>query len=305
MEPYSDAIVEIRSLSNKLTIGEQKEFDLYCSIPNNILPSKHWIKTEFYDYYISLRNGLPILYILPKQLGIIHCSFLLQLRQPVKTDTGSSRFFEINYNFFVEKSTIVFLNFNMSEYVLSYDSRTLGIKTLIDNNNNFIAGHTYRITDSDTDEEVLIGEIIVPEKLNKGKSEAILKLYNYHERNTGYLYIKDSDESLFITNFTVRSETTIQNIFIQRSDGVWRLENFVFPGETVRIRLEGTSLMGEPILFDGGALAILDTIISDDRKLIYTLSIPKNVYVKKQEILRNRVSTGRFIEVLESHTKRI
>lgn len=305
LDPYSDALVELRTQSDKLIIGEQKEFELFCSIPNNILPSKHWEETDKYDYYVSLRNDIPTLSVLPKKLGSLSGSFDIQLRQPVRVNGTAMRNVSVHHNFTVERSNIVFLNFDMSEYVLTADSRTSGIKTLIDNNIEFKPGYTYRITSSDKKEdEVLIGEVVVPKKINRGKAEAVLKLYNYHDRKSGYLYIKDVDDAAFITNFTVRPETSVQNVFIQRSDGIWRLDNIVYPGETVRVKLEGTSLMGEPIVFDGGAQATLDTLLSDDSKLIYSVYIPKDVFAKKQEILKNKIPSGRFLEVNEVQVPR-
>lgn len=300
LDPFSDATVELRLQSDRLYIGEQKEFELFCSIPNNILPSKHWEETELYDYYISLRNGIPTLSVLPKKLGVLNCTFDIQLRQPVRVNGIAQRTVSVRRAFSVEKSNIVFLNFDMSEYVLTPEARTNGIKTLIDNNIEFKPGYTYRITNSDKkDGEVLIGEVSVPKKINRGKSEAILKLYNYHDRKSGYLYIKDVDDAVFITNFTVRPETSVQNVFIQRSDGIWRLDNIVYPGETVRVKLEGTSLLGEPIVFDGGIKATLDSLLSDDSKLIFSVNVPKDVFAKKQEILKNKVPSGRFLEINE------
>jgi hypothetical protein len=304
LHPYSDAVVEMRTVTDKLIIGEQKELELFCSIPNNILPSKRWEETPNYDYYISIRAGIPFLSILPKKLGPLPCSFDIHLRQPVRIQDSSARIITLQALFTVEKSSIVFINFDMSEYVLTNDARTIGVKTLIDNNIQLEQGRTYRITDSEQKEEVLIGEVFVPKKINRGKAEAILKLYNYHDRKSGYLYIKDVDETKFITNFTVRPETSIQNVYVQRTDGIWRLDNIVYPGEKLRIKLEGTSLLGEPIIFDGGAKANLDTLLSDDSKLVYNVYIPKDVFAKKQEIMQAKIPSGRFLEVVENQTPR-
>lgn len=305
LDPYSDALVELRTQSDKLIIGEQKEFELFCSIPNNILPSMHWEENDKYDYYVSIRNSVPVLSVLPKKLGALIGNFDVQLRQPVRVNGSAQRTVTVSHSFAVERSNIVFLNFDMSEYVLTPESRTVGIKTLIDNNIDLKPGYTYRIASTDQKEdEVLIGEVVIPKKINRGKAEAILKLYNYHDRKSGYLYIKDGDDATFITNFTVRPETSVQNIFIQRNDGIWRLDDIVYPGETVRVKLEGTSLMGEPILFDGGAHATLDSVLSDDSKLIFSVNIPKDVFAKKQDILMNKIPSGRFLEVNEVQTPR-
>jgi len=300
LNPYSEDILQIRPSTDKLIIGEQKDFLIYSSIPNNVLPSRQWVENQRYDYYVSIKNNMPVVSVLPKVLGAIESELNIDLRQPVMgPDSSIGRRYTVDVHFVVEKSNLVFLKLENPEYVLTSLARTEGVRTLIDNNVLLKSGHTYRITNAEEGDEVLVGELVIPKKINRNKAEAVLKLYNYHQKISGYLYIKDVDEPVFVTNFTVRPETDVHNIYIKRADGVWRNENVVFPGEILWVKLEGTSLLGEPIFFESDIDAELDSLVSDDNQLVFHVRIPKAIQSKKVEVLKSKTQIGKFLEVHE------
>jgi hypothetical protein len=304
IEPYTQAFVEFRPGPVRLAIGEQKEFALHSSMPNNIFPSRRWEEGVNYDYFISVRNGQAYLSLLPKVLGLSDAEFVINLRSPIEIGGNKERQLSFSHTFMVEKSNLVFLNFENPDFILDHISKTEGIKCLVDNNARLKEGHTYRITDSETEEGVLIAELYIHKKLGRDRTEGRLRLFNYHQRSGGYLYIKDVENAVFITNFTVRPQTDVRNVFTMRSDGIWRAENTVSPGERLQVKLEGSSLMGEKIHFSSGISASLDSLISDDSHLVFNIEVPIGVSTKKIEIYKQATATGRFLEVTEHQLPR-
>ena len=71
---------------------------------------------------------------------------------------------------------------------------------------------------------------------------ATLRTYAYHQKSKGYLYLKQNDKALFVTNFDITPRTQIESIYIQRPGKNWEKTQKIYPGEKINIRLEGQGL---------------------------------------------------------------
>lgn len=70
----------------------------------------------------------------------------------------------------------------------------------------------YRIEQQEDAGGSLIAEIFTRRILANDRVLCWLRTYNYHKQSEGYLYIKDGDKALFISNFNITPKTRIDDI---------------------------------------------------------------------------------------------
>ncbi|MEJ5265868.1 MAG: hypothetical protein WHT29_11180 [Bacteroidales bacterium] len=304
--PYTTTVLKTYLSEYELFVGEEKVFELFSNMPENIKFPIGWVTGQDFDYRVVMAGGSIRLHVIPKTLG--KKSFTLQLStfRPDVTDEHA-----VNYvlsplvlNFTVKSGRLAFLNLDRQELTFDDVSRREGIEVQIDNHRLLQLKKTYRIEDQEQPGGALIGELYTRQSLNNEKVLCRLRLYNLHRPTDGYLYIKDGDEAKFITNFGISPKTAIQSIKILRNGVDWKESNVVYPNEMVNIRLEGVGMQKANFKFEEIEWMVKDSIVQSDNAVEYRIKIPKNISKKKIYIYNHGENTGSFLQVKEYQSPR-
>jgi hypothetical protein len=145
----------------------------------------------------------------------------------------------------------------------------------------------------------LIAELYTKTRLNNDKVLADLRVYAFHRKSDGYLYIKDGDEAKFVTNVDITPKTSISTIEIQREGKPWVVSNKVYPGERLSVRLKGEGLHKSSISFQGISDLSYDSLVRNENLLLFELQVPNDVNTRSIEIFNYNQSTGQSLAVSE------
>lgn len=299
--PYTTTVITAYLPDNEIFIGEEKVFELFSNLPENIKFPVGWVSNQDFDYRVEQTGGSVRLHLIPKMLGRKVFTLQLSTLRPDLIDdrTVSYTLPPLVMNFTVKSGRLAFLTLDRQELTFDEVSRREGIEVQIDNNRLLQLNKTYRIEDQEKPGGALIGELYTRQSLNNEKVLCRLRLYNLHRPTEGYLYIKDGDEAKFITNFGISPKTTIQTIKILRNGVDWKESNVVYPGELVNIRLEGVGMQKANFKFEEIEWALKDSIVQSDNAVEYRIQIPKNISKKKIFIYNKGENTGSFLQVRE------
>ena len=269
--------------------GEEKRFEITSNYPENIVVSNRWKKTEQYDYRITRKNGKVFLNVLPNRLGTVPIHIPIRLKKPFLNTLGKLSYSlpPIDYNLKVKKARLIFLKSNVSSTTLNEQNRNQGMEIEINYYPGLRLNKTYRLEETENPGGSLKAEIFTRKLLNSGRVLCWLRVYNYHQRNEGYLYIKDGDIARFITNFDINPELQIAKLSILREGKDWTGSRQVSPGEKIGVKIEGTSLNQARFRFEGLTDLKLDTALSNEKTLFFEAQVPLDIKTK-QIALYNR-----------------
>lgn len=297
--PHTNTYVEIYPSSDELFIGEEVSFELVTNNEGNIVFDNRWTQGLPINYRIVREGGRLVLSVLPVSLGYQQVSVPLLVRKPVLTSDGFSYHLKpLEYRFQVKSGRLVFLQTDKQE-VTPPDDKTSAIEIQLDNNRNLEMGKTYRIENQEAKGGALVAEFFTKSRLTNNKILCLMRLYAFHRKSDGYLYIKDGDEAKFVTNIDITPKTDIKTIYIQREGRDWQAGSTVYPGETVMVKLEGEGMHKSNFLFQGADNLLLDSLIRNENMSIFRIRVPENISSNKIEIFNHRESTGKSLTVAE------
>jgi hypothetical protein len=202
-------------------------------------------------------------------------------------------------DFTVKTIRLQFLNVEADNITMDDKTRIKGIETQIDMSSRLQMNKTYRIENQEQPGGTLIGEIFTKSTLASGKALCIIRPYNFHRNNEGYLYIKDGDRTLFITNFNVTPKTTINDIKILHEGAKWKSTNKVHPGELIHIRLEGIGFNKASFHFEDLTPIDTSSLTKNDQVTEYKLKIPIDISKKRLDIYNHDEPTEKFLKIEE------
>ena len=214
--PYRNTEIQFRPQNTEMYIGEEKVFDLMCNDAQNLLIDNQWRKIEGLEYRISLQGGIPKIHIVPNKLGPVALQAQLNTIRP-NLGEGRQPIYElplIEQMFFIKSSRLAFLDVNLNEIIKTEESGLEGEEIQLQDHRNLQIGKTYRLERQSEPGGPIIGEIYTKSRLSNNQVLSMLRVYNYHDKSDGYLYIKDGDVPKFLTNFNIihRTEITQWNI---------------------------------------------------------------------------------------------
>jgi hypothetical protein len=304
--PYTNTFARFYPENDELFIGEEKIYELVTNNIGNIRVDNAWTTGEDIDYRITERNGTLRLHLLPSKLGVHTARVALQTNKPfldghqrIRTNLPV-----ITHKFNVKASRLAFLNIDQRDVVLDEESRKKGIEIQLDNSRLLSLHKTYRIENQEEPGGALVAEIYTRSQLSNGKILCWLRLFNYHRKSEGYLYIKDGDAAKFITNFSISPKTTISQVSVLREGSDWNTNLQVRPGETVEVKIEGEGLHRSRFYFDGTEDISPDSLMRNENQVVYRLNVPINISKRKIELYNNGNKTGVALNVREYQTAR-
>jgi len=303
--PVTNTMVEFLPGDNELFIGEEKVYPLITNNIRNIRMDNIWTSGNLINYRISEAAGQLNLHLISQSFGFQMLELTIKTMKPFITEFGTLGYElpVIREEFIVRRSRLRFLKIDR-EHVI-YDPQNLsGYEIQLENNPAISPGRTYRIENQEEPGGPLIAELYVKSHIDNGRMLCILRPYNLHRTNEGYLYIKENDQSIFIANLNIIPKPQIKNIHILREGGDWSSNLSVHPGETIELRIEGESLHKASFEFEGVTNIALDTLIHNEYTATYILKIPLDIYSKSIPIYNNGEKTGFGLTVQEYHRPR-
>jgi hypothetical protein len=298
--PYHSTYVKMYPLSDELFIGEEKIFELITNNIENIRFFNDWQTSDGINFRISKTFNQLQLHLLPNSPGVKSIRVPLQSRLPVAIKNGMPVYDlpPVEYTFNVKQSRIQYLGLDRREVTLDDSSRRQGIEVQIENSRLLKIGKTYRIEDQEEPGGALIAELYTRNLLANNKVLCWLRVYNYHRDNEGYLYLKDDDQAMFITNFNITPKTRIDRIAILR-DGEWVQNHDVYPGEVIDLRIEGQGLHKARFTFEELIDITPDTSIRSENLTLYKFRVPLDITKKSITLYNWANNTGRSLNVRE------
>jgi hypothetical protein len=298
--PVTSTNVEIIPDNNELFIGEEKVFPLITDNIHNIRIDNIWTSDNPINYRMSEEAGNLYLHLISSNYGFHRLDLSIKTKRPFLSEFGTLSYDIplIHEEFIVRRSRLQFLKIDR-EYIIHDPLNQSGYEIQIENNPALDPGHTYRIENQEEPGGALIAELFVKSHINNGRMLCILRPYSLHRTNQGYLYIKDNDQSLFITNLNIIPKPQITNTTLFREGGDWTSNLSVYPGETIELRMEGESLQKASFEFEGLTNFTLDTLIHNDFVATYILKIPIDIYNRSIQIYNHGEKTGFELKVQE------
>lgn len=299
--PYTKTTVQFRPITQELFIGEEKIFEFLTENPEIIEVQQHWTEEKAIDYRISFKFSQLRLHLLPNKLGKQEVEIQLKTKRPFLDENKelTNSLPPITAYFDVKRSRLRYLNMDINEITLNEETQTTGVEIQIDDNRLLKKQKTYRIEAQEKPGGNLIAEIYTRSDLSNNKVLCILRPYNYHKKSQGYLYIKDGDNAMFITNLNITPKTTIEKISLMPEGKEWSNSLVVHPGETVEMRIEGKGLHKSRFHFEDIRDVSEDTMLRTETVLMYKFHIPIDIAKNQINLYNHGEKTGHTIQVKE------
>lgn len=299
--PYTDTEVSWRNPPAELFIGEEYSFDLESNHPRNIRPTGRWVTDGPVYYQLSLRDGRLQLDVQGIELGTHDFRLPLRLRRPWRDSAG--RFLyelpPLRQPLVVKPARLRYLNMNRRELVLATERNRQQVEIELDYDPRLQPGKTYRVEAQEAPGGYLVAELFTRERLANGRMLSWLRPFDYHRRQDSYLYIKDGDEALYLTNIDLLPALEIERIEIQRPGENWEATHHVHPGERIGIRLTGEAIYRGRVQFSGLERVVQDTILSTENQLVFRAHVPLDIAERNLPISMGNSPTDRQLVVRE------
>ena len=297
--PHTQTRLQMVSSNSEFFIGEEQIIDIAVSNIHNVKINNQWVNEDKANYLIRKYNDQLRVHFLPKKKGLYTWKVIIPLRKP--EIVGETIIFEsppLIKRFEIKSGRIAFLNINQLEITPSKNNQAPNI-IQIDNDVRLSLGKTYRIEDQEAPGGALIAELYTQSSLSNGKVLATLRTYAYHQKSKGYLYLKQNDKALFITNFDITPRTKIESIYIQRPGKNWEKTQKIYPGEKINVRLEGQGLHKGKFTFEGTYQQQYDSLLRNENDIQYRIEVPLDILSNTVEIYNHNSSTGLKLNVNE------
>jgi hypothetical protein len=304
--PVTHTNINFSSEIDELFIGEEKVFEVYTDNIKNLSITNKWNTQNGVDYKFSEVDNRLRLHIIPKTLGSKNLQFYLETLKPFLEGNNRPQYKtnEVNFEFLVKAGRLAFLNVDKKEITFepgNYEP----IEIQLDNNRMLNLQKTYRIENQEKPGGALIAELFTRSLLANDKVLCMLRVYGYHRKIDGYLYVKDGDQPKFITNFSITPKTQVNKVSILREGADWTERLTVKPGEKIEVRLEGQGMHKANFVFEGLYGVEQDTLIRSENLAIYRMKIPIDINKSKINIFNLGQSTGYSLNVREFQQPRI
>ena len=297
--PHTQTRLQMVSSNSEFFIGEEQIIDIAVSNIHNVKINNQWVNEDKANYLIRKNNDQLRVHFLPKKKGLYTWKVIIPLRKP--EIVGETIIFEsapLIKRFEIKSGRIAFLNINQLEITPSKNNQAPNI-IQIDNDVRLSLGKTYRIEDQEAPGGALIAELYTQSSLSNGKVLATLRTYAYHQKSKGYLYLKQNDKALFVTNFDITPRTKIESIYIQRPGKNWEKTQKIYPGEKINVRLEGQGLHKGKFTFEGTYQQQYDSLLRNESDIQYRIEVPLDILSNTVEIYNHSSSTGLKLNVNE------
>jgi hypothetical protein len=298
--PHTLTYLKIYPTTDELYIGEEKVFEMVTNHIENIQVKNDWVESDGFNYRIRKTFNQVQLHLVPNRLGTHQINIPVHIRQPVLDSAGQPTYTlpPVMYTFRVSQSRLQFLNIDRQEITLDDSTRSQGMEIQMDNSRLMEMQKTYRVENQEQAGGRLIAEIFTKSLLANNRVLCTIRVYDYHRKSEGYLYIKDGDRPLFLTNLDITPKTRVDRISILR-EGDWSENLSVYPGEIIDVKIEGQGLHKARFTFEELEDISADTTLRSENLVLYKFRVPMEVSARRLNLYDHAVPTGRTLTVRE------
>jgi hypothetical protein len=300
--PCTFTTISMKPNTDELFIGEEKVFDMVTNHADNIHYPVEWTMGQAIDYRIEKAGDQFRLHVMPNTLGYHKLRLNFQTVKPF-VDRAANRIITqtdpIEFTFNVKNSQLKFLNADKKDITLDDMSKRKGTEILLDNTRALDLNRTYRIEDQENPGGALIAELFTRSYLSNNKVLCYIRTYNYHRTEEGYLYIKNGDEALFITNLNITPAVSLNKVTLMRAGGDWSSDLSIYPGETVQLKIEGQALNKARFQLEEVEKLTRDTLIQSETEVNLKFRVPLSIDKKRIILFNNDIPTAFTLNVRE------
>jgi hypothetical protein len=284
-------------------VGEEKRFELLTNVKGNIRIDGEWKSHDGHlDYRVVMDGDKTYMMLVPSEIGGWNFSIQLPLKRP-SWDPQTGLISYVTYTpeqqLNIRNSRLTFLKFDQKELIRKEGVKE-GFEVQIDNHRNLAINKTYRIEDREEKGGALIAELFTVRRLSNDKVIGILRPYDFHRFSDGYLFIKDGDQAVYLTNINILPEAKISKVMTFRAGGgSWSPQVTVYPGEVIDVKLEGEGLETGNFYFEDLEDVSPDTLTKNDRVANFRIKVPLNIRKSSLMIYNDKKPTGFSLLVKE------
>lgn len=298
--PFANTTYEIHTKGEDFYVGEEKKLEILSNRPENIKIDPQ-VKSEIgFEYRLERLEGSIFLNIMPTSVGNFELELQLLTKNPF-LDVFKELSYELpvqTISFSSKGSRLDFLKLDVREVIKEKGNRK-GVEVQIESSRKLEINKTYRIEDTDEKGGPLVAELYTVRRLSNDRVLCMLRPYLLHTTEEGYLFVKDGDEPVFITNVDILPEAKVNKVSILREGGSWTQSTNIYPGETFEIRMEGKGLQKTSFIFDGLRDVSKDTMVRNGQVVHYLLQVPIDIRKKSVAIFNQKKNTGINLDVQE------
>lgn len=300
--PYTEPMATLAPGIKVMYLGQEVRYRVEANLPANIKPTPTWQKTQGVAYQLQQDEEGLFLRMIPLEYGKRTLEIPYQTYRPGLDSTGTPQFYQIIDPFEIEvkRGKIQYLDLGLQEIQLGLQERKeemivrFGAQVSLDLN------QTYHLEDAEAAGSPLIADLF-PTKIEAGgEMTGRLRVYEYHRRGNGNLYLKDGTRTLFTTNFDIIPKPFVQQVQIKRKGQKWTSNLTVKPGERFRVRIKGESLHRTQLSWEG-----LDKIMAEDsisfgpKQVVFDLQIPVREPLGPIPLLQNGEESRFNLKVID------
>jgi hypothetical protein len=283
-----------------LFIGEEKRYEIVTNQLGNLRLSGEWKQGPDFDFRLYTQDGVGYVSVIPHFTGSRDLLIRFETIRPFLRADGTFGYElpEVRRTLHVKESRLRFLRMDQREVIRERDN-VEGIEIQIENDRLLRLHKTYRIEDREERGGPLVAELFTVRYLSNDRVLCMLRPYQYHRMQDGYLFVKDGDEALFVTNVAILPELRIREVQILRDGASWEQSRHIFPGERIEIQLEGEGFSQANIHFEGLDIVSRDTMAANDRVARFVVDVPLDLRKNKLAVYNKGKNTGISLELRE------
>ena len=299
--PLYTPVIQFFPTSESLYLGEEKVFDMETATPDWFRATTSWRTQSNYRYRISKEGQNLRLRLIPTVTGEFPIEILPPLAKEYLDSLGkiSKNIAPLKSLVKVKASRLQYVAFDKKELTYDENTRREGIDVIIDGAKGMSTGRTYRLEEQEAPGGALIAEVFVKNALTSDRVLGLMRPYNFHRAADGVLYLKDGDDTKYITNMDISPKVQILSLKVLRNGKNWTDRLQVYPGETLMVRVEGISLHKAKFAWDGAIIIGSDTILNTDKRVTFRLRIPIQINTSSIDLTNNGDPTGQSLRVGE------
>ncbi len=302
---YTETTANFYPGSDDLYLGEARKFELVTNNIDNLILDGEWKNAGTFDYRLVRSENSAAIYIEPKSAGEHPFKVSIPTKRPFLNTKGEPTYQlpELTKEFAVKNSRHIFLRMDIRE-ITRDPKNPKSTEIQLDNNRQLQIGKTYRVEASEEVGSPLVAEIFTIRRLTNDKVICDFRPYSDHRLQDGYLFIKDGDTPVFMTNVEISPTPSIDRVMVMRNGEEWTPTLQVKPGEVFELKIEGNSLKKARFFFEELAIISSDSVAQSDISRTYRMRVPINVSKRKLNVYDGDTPTGITLVVTEHQRPR-
>jgi hypothetical protein len=303
--PYTTTEAAFYPGNDDLYLGESRKFELVTNNIENLVLDGIWRTSGTYSYRLVRAENTAFIFVEPQALGEHPIEVTLKTKRPQLDADGDPSFYlsPINHTFNVRNSRHVFLRMDVREIVRD-PKNPEPIEVQIENNRRLQIGKTYRIEASEDVGGQLIAELFTQRRMTNDKVICDLRPYGDHRIQDGFLFIKDGDTPVFMTNIEITPLPSVSKLSVLRHSEDWSSNLAIKPGEVFDLRIEGNNLKKARFFFEELIVVSSDSVAQSDLSRNYRIEVPINVSKRSLNLYDGSSPTGFRFNVVEHQKPR-